>query len=40
MMFKFAHAAQKGWKKLNGHKKILPLIRGKKFVNGEMQDVA
>lgn len=40
MMFKLAHTAQKGWRKLNGHEKILLLIQGKKFVNGEMQDAA
>ncbi len=39
-MFKLAHTAQQGWRKLNGHEKIIPLIQGKKFVNGEMQDAA
>ena len=29
MMFKLAHTAQKGWRKLNGHEKFLPLFQGK-----------
>ena len=40
MMFKLAQAAQKRWRRLNGHDKILPLLEGKQFVNGEMQDAA
>ena len=30
MMFKLAHTAQKGWRKLNGHEKFFPLFQGKK----------
>ncbi len=40
IMFKLALTAQRGWRKLNGHEKIVSLIQGEKFVNGEMQDAA
>lgn len=40
MMFKLAQSAEKGWRRLNGYKLILPLMEGKKFVNGVMQDAA
>ena len=40
MMFKLAQSAQKGWRRLNGYKMIIPLMEGKKFVNGVMQDAA
>ena len=40
MMFKLAQSAQKGWRKLNCHEKIIPLLNGKKFVNGVQQDAA
>lgn len=40
MMFKLAHAAQKGWRSLNGTKQLLPLIQGKKFQDGVLQDAA
>ncbi len=40
MMFKLAQAAQKRWRRLNGHQHIVPLLEGKQFVNGVMQDAA
>ena len=40
MMFKLAQSAQKGWRRLNGHEKIIPLIQGKTFVDGVLQDAA
>jgi transposase-like protein len=40
MMFKLAQAAQKRWRRLNGHQHIVHLLEGKKFVNGVMQDAA
>ena len=40
MIFKLAQSAQKRWRRLNSHEKILPLLEGKVFVNGEMQDAA
>ncbi len=40
MMFKLAQAAQKGWRRLNGHQHIVHLLEGKIFVNGVMQDAA
>jgi len=40
MMFKLAKSAEKRWRRLNGHERIISLIEGKKFVNGELQDAA
>jgi transposase-like protein len=40
MMFKLAQAARKKWRRLNGHQYILPLLEGKTFVDGIMQDAA
>jgi transposase-like protein len=40
MMFKLAHAAQKHWRRLNGHRHIVHLIEGKLFIDGIMQDAA
>ena len=40
MMFKLAQAAQKKWRRLNGCELIIPLMEGKRFVNGIMQDAA
>jgi transposase-like protein len=40
MMFKLAQSAQKRWRRLNGHERFLPLMEGKTFVNGELQDAA
>ena len=40
MMFKLAHAAQKHWRRLNGHPHITHLLEGKMFVDGIMQDAA
>ncbi|MFO0788777.1 MAG: IS256 family transposase [Pirellulales bacterium] len=40
MMFKLAQAAQKRWRRLNGHTHIAHLIEGKTFIDGIMQDAA
>lgn len=40
MMFKLAQAAQKRWRRLNGHGHIVHLIEGKTFIDGIMQDAA
>jgi transposase-like protein len=40
MMFKLAEAAQKHWRRLNGHRHIVQLLEGKKFIDGVMQDAA
>jgi transposase-like protein len=40
MMFKLGMSAQKKWRRLNGHERIVPLIQGKKFVDGIQQDAA
>lgn len=40
MMFKLAQSAQKRWRRLKGHEKIIPLIQGKIFFNGIMQEAA
>jgi hypothetical protein len=37
---KLAQSAQNRWRRLDGHEKIVSLIEGKIFVNGEMQDAA
>ena len=40
MMFKLGKSAEKRWRRLNGHKKIIPLIQGIKFTDGIMQEAA
>ena len=40
MMFKLAKSAEKRWRRLNGHERIISLLAGKKFVNGELQEAA
>ena len=40
MMFKLAKTAEKKWRRLNGHQKIIPLLQGIKFTNGLMQEAA
>ena len=40
MMFKLGQSAQKGWRKLNGHEKLLPLLEGITFIDGVMQGAA
>lgn len=40
MMFKLAQAAQKRWKRLNGHQQIHHLLEGKTFVDGVLQEAA
>jgi putative transposase len=40
MMFKLAQAAQKKWRRLNGHTHIAHLLEGKIFIDGIMQDAA
>ena len=40
MVFKLVQSAEKRWKRLKGHARIVDLTQGKKFINGEMQDAA
>jgi transposase-like protein len=40
MMFKLAHAAQKRWRRLNGHAHIVHLLEGKTYTDGLLQDAA
>jgi hypothetical protein len=40
MMFKLAKTAEKNWRQLNGHLKIIPLLQGIKFTGGMIQDAA
>ncbi|MGB7640362.1 MAG: transposase, partial [Terriglobales bacterium] len=40
MMFKLAHSAEKRWRRLDGHEHIVPLLQGKLFIDGIMQDAA
>jgi putative transposase len=40
MMFKLAHAAQKRWRRLNGHAHIIHLLEGKTYSDGLLQDAA
>lgn len=40
MMFKLGMHAEKRWRRLNGHQKLIPLLEGKKFVNGIVQEDA
>jgi transposase-like protein len=37
MVFKLIQSAAKHWRRLNGFEQIVPLIQGKKFVNGKLQ---
>jgi transposase-like protein len=40
MMFKLAQAAQKHWRRLNGHQLLIPLLQGRIFLDGTLQDAA
>ena len=40
MVFKLAQSAQAHWRKLNGHEKIMLLLKGKTFINGVIKDAA
>jgi transposase-like protein len=40
MMFKLAQAAQKRWRRLNGREKLVLLLQGRTFVDGELQEAA
>jgi putative transposase len=40
MVFKLAQEAEKGWKKLKGYKMILLVLKDKKFIDGELEEVA
>jgi putative transposase len=40
MMFKLAQAAQKRWRRLNGHEHLVLLLQGRVFVDGLLQDAA
>jgi len=34
MVFKLAHAAQRSWRKLNGHPLLADVIQGVRFIDG------
>ncbi len=40
MMYKLGKSAEKKWRRLNGHTAIIPLIEGKSFKDGIMQEAA
>jgi len=40
MMFKLGKSAEKKWRRLNGHTAIIPLIEGKTFKDGVLQEAA
>ncbi len=40
MMFKLAQSAQKRWRRLNGHEHMTHLLKGRKYVDGVLQDAA
>lgn len=40
MMFKLAQAAQKSWRRLNGHEHLVLLLQGRVFLDGMLQDAA
>jgi len=40
MMFKLGLHAEKRWRRLNGHEQIIHLLKGRKFVDGIMQEAA
>ncbi|GIW99331.1 MAG: hypothetical protein KatS3mg111_2664 [Pirellulaceae bacterium] len=40
MMFKLAQSAERRWRRLNSHEQIIPLLEGKQFVDGIIQDAA
>lgn len=40
MMFKLGQSAQKKWRRLRGYKQIIPLMEGRKFIDGIMQEAA
>jgi transposase-like protein len=40
MMFKLAQSAQKRWRRLDGHERLIFVLEGKTFVDGVLQDAA
>lgn len=40
MVFKLIESAAKHWRRLNRYDRIVPLLQGRKFLNGELQDAA
>ena len=38
MVFKLAYEAQKTWKRIKGYKLIPHVLKGVRFVDGEMED--
>ncbi|MBI3466153.1 MAG: IS256 family transposase [Planctomycetes bacterium] len=40
MVFKLTQSAEAHWRKLNGHEKIILLLKGKTFINGVIKDAA
>jgi hypothetical protein len=39
-MYKLAQAAEKRWRRLNGHEQLVLVVQGRIFVDGELQDAA
>jgi len=39
-VYKLALEASKGWKKLKGYNMILLVLENRKFIDGEIEDVA
>ena len=37
MVFKLSSEAEKGWRKLRGHELVEKVLRGVRFINGEME---
>jgi putative transposase len=40
MVFKLALEAEKTWRRLTGHKLMELVMQGRRFVDGELQEVA
>jgi hypothetical protein len=40
MMFKLAQAAEKHWRRLNGHEQIILILEGRIFTDGILQHAA
>jgi transposase-like protein len=40
MMFKLAQAAEKRWRRLNGHEQLVLIVQGRRFVDGVLQEAA
>ena len=40
MMFKLAQAAQKKWRRLNGHEQLVLVVQGRTFIDGVLLEAA